>query len=120
MKNKKIQDIYEAKKDGSVIGYTFKTAGSGYGGDVVILTGIAEDKITKILVLSHKETPSLGDRIEHDEFKDQFVDIDASQDLVLSKSASGEEIQAISGSTISSRATVEAVNQAIDTLSKLK
>lgn len=118
--NKKIQDIYEAKKDGSVIGYTFKTAGSGYGGDVVILTGVAEDKITKILVLSHKETPSLGDRIEHDEFKDQFVDIDASQDLVLSKSASGEEIQAISGSTISSRATVEAVNQAIDTLSKLK
>ena len=78
------------------------------------------DKITNILVLSHKETPSLGDRIEHEEFKNQFADKDASKELVLSKTASGEEIQAISGSTISSRATVEAVNQAIDALSKLK
>ncbi|MFR7871345.1 MAG: FMN-binding protein, partial [Fenollaria timonensis] len=60
------------------------------------------------------------DRIELVDFKDQFVDKDASNELVLSKTASGEEIQAISGSTISSRATVEAVNQAIDALSKIK
>ena len=36
-----IDEVYQGKKDGEIIGYTFKITSGGYGGEMVINVGIS-------------------------------------------------------------------------------
>jgi Na+-translocating ferredoxin:NAD+ oxidoreductase subunit G len=58
--------VYKAKKAGEVTAVAFKfTAPDGYSGAIDMMIGIDRDgKILGVRVLSHKETPGLGDKIE--------------------------------------------------------
>lgn len=58
--------VYLAKKSGKVSAVCFKlTAPDGYSGAIDIIMGIDRDgNILGVRVLSHKETPGLGDKIE--------------------------------------------------------
>jgi electron transport complex protein RnfG len=57
--------IYVATKDGQVGGVAFETSSSGYSGEIKVMLGVdREGKILGARVLSHKETPGLGDKIE--------------------------------------------------------
>jgi electron transport complex protein RnfG len=58
--------VYKAKKAGEVTAVAFKfTAPDGYSGAIDMIIGIDRDgKILGVRVLSHKETPGLGDKIE--------------------------------------------------------
>lgn len=58
--------VYRAKKAGEVTAVAFKfTAPDGYSGAIDMIIGIDRDgKILGVRVLSHKETPGLGDKIE--------------------------------------------------------
>jgi electron transport complex protein RnfG len=58
--------VYLAKKSGKVNAVCFKfTAPDGYSGAINIIMGIDPDgNILGVRVLSHKETPGLGDKIE--------------------------------------------------------
>lgn len=104
-----VEEAYEALKGGSVIGYVVKTTTSGYGGDVVMLTGITSDgTIAAMKVASQAETPGLGSRITEPEFGDQFAGKSAASELQLNT-----DIDALSGATVSSRAAVAGVNAAI-------
>lgn len=104
-----VQEAYEALKGGSIIGYVVKTTTSGYGGDVVMLTGInSDDTIAGMKVSSQSETPGLGARITEADFGSQFVGKSASSELQLNT-----DIDALSGATISSRAATAGVNAAI-------
>lgn len=119
--NTNILDINVAKLDGDKNAYVIKSKGPGYGGDVIVLTGIFNDKISRIKIFSHKETPSLGDRIEEESFYGQYTDKSVDKDLVLTKTkASDDEIQAITQSTISSRAVNMAVNSALEAYRELE
>jgi len=96
-----------AKRGGETIGYVIQSFGKGYSS--YINTFVAVDKgfkVRKINILSHGETPGLGDEIEADYFQDQFKDKDFEHLKVL-KTETTEYIQAISGATISSRAVTE-------------
>lgn len=101
--------------DGTVVGYVFKTAGKGYGGDVDITVGIdTAGTITGIVPgdLSD-ETPGLGQNASNDKFREQFVGKTGKVSVV--KNAPGEnEIQALTSATITSTAVVNAVNEAVD------
>ena len=56
---------YLAIKEGKVTGVAFETSGSGYSGAIKVMLGVdLEGKILGARVLSHKETPGLGDKIE--------------------------------------------------------
>jgi electron transport complex protein RnfG len=73
-------------------------------------------RIKRMSVLSHAETPGLGDEIEAGWFKNQFAGKSSAQMMVI-KSPTQENIQAISGATISSRAVTEdAVKSALEFL----
>ena len=63
--NKKNIDIYRAKKNNQVIAVIIETiAPDGYSGEIKTLVGIdQEDKILGVRVITHKETPGLGDYI---------------------------------------------------------
>ena len=100
-------DIYTIKTDGKKIGYAFIATGQGYGGDIDILVGLEDETTIKsISIISQKETPGLGTRITESPFIDNFNGLKIN-DAQLSRDDG--KVDAITGSTISSRAVVDAV-----------
>jgi electron transport complex protein RnfG len=93
---------YKAKdKEQRLIGVAFKTTGKGYSSDIVTMVGMSIDGTIKtIKVLSQNETPGLGARVSEEAFTNQFKN---KRDL--------NEVSAITGATISSRAVIEAVKK---------
>lgn len=61
-----LQSAYVATKNGTPVGMAItSTAPDGYNGNINLLVGInTNGKVTGVRVLSHKETPGLGDKIE--------------------------------------------------------
>lgn len=108
-----------AKKGGETVGYVIQSFGKGYSSYINTFVAVDKDfKVQKINVLSHAETPGLGDEIEADWFKNQFKD-KTIEHLKVIKGETKEDIQAISGATISSRAVTEdAVKNGVDHLIK--
>lgn len=100
---------------GSIVGYVIAaTSPSGYGGDVQIAIGISDGKLTGFDVVAQSETAGLGSKVTEDTFKSQFAGKPASA-LEYTKSGATEEnqIDAISGATITTGAATDAVNAAI-------
>ena len=57
--------VYRALSGGRVTGVAFPVRGFGYSGAIDLMLALASDgKILGVRVLSHKETPGLGDKIE--------------------------------------------------------
>jgi electron transport complex protein RnfG len=63
---------------------------------------------------NHQETPGLGANATLSDFYGQYVDKSTESELTVVKAgASGNEIQAISGATITSKAVTKGVNIAV-------
>lgn len=123
VENKNVIDIYIGKNGAEeVVGYAIKTISSGYGGDIEVMTGISVDgEITGMKVVSHSETPGLGENAAKPQFQNQFLGKSATSKITVAKSAPKDnEIQAIAGATITSNSVSNAVNDAIDVFSKLE
>lgn len=105
--HEKHAEYFIAKKGNDTIGYVVQSFGKGYSSYINVLIAADKDlKVQKIEILSHAETPGLGDEIEKNDFKKQFKDKDIDH-IKLVKTETTEYIQAISGVTISSRAVIE-------------
>lgn len=109
-----VNEIMEAKsKEGQSLGYAYTvTSSEGYGGDIVFSMGITmEGKINGISILTISETAGLGMKADTPEFKNQFKDKAVSAFAVTkNKAQKAEEIDALSGATITSKAVVGGVN----------
>ncbi len=98
-----------AQKDAADVAYIFKTSAKGYGGanSVTVMTAIGPDgKILNLKVLDvSNETPGLGQNASKPEFYLQF------------KGMSGKiaitDIDTVTSATITSKAVVTAVNDAL-------
>lgn len=109
-------EYYLASSAGKPVAYISSTAGKGYSSFIAMLVSLDTNlKIKDIKVLHHGETPGLGDQIEDQKFIGQFKGKALSQ-LILVKTETTENIQAISGATISSRAVTNGVKDAVQTL----
>ena len=98
-----IIDMYKAKNG---VGYTITSFANGYGGPIKFMVAYDNDgKIINLKVLELSETPGIGDKILADSFLSQFIG--KSEELTKSN------CDLISGSTISSNATLEALNTAL-------
>lgn len=115
----KAAEYFVAKKGGEIIGYVVQSFGKGYSSYINTLIAVDKDlKVKKVDIISHAETPGLGDEIEKDDFKNQFAGKDLNH-IKLVKTETTEYIQAITGVTISSRAvTDDAVKNGVDFLVK--
>ncbi len=98
---------------GQVTGYLVITTARGYKSDIRVQTTFAADgeTLAGIHVLSQNETEYLGTRIATAEFTSRFVGRRAPMKL-WDTATLGSPIDALSGSTISSQAVVDAVNNA--------
>ena len=95
--------------------YVLRALGKGgYGGDIRLLYAIQNDKILKIAVFRHSETPGLGSKGFEENYLKRFYNknIDSIEKFTLGKSG-GSEIQALTGATFTSNAIINATNVAI-------
>lgn len=108
-----INKVLEAKgTDGSVLGYVFViTNHEGYAGDIQFTLGVSMDGTTNgISILAISETPGLGMEAES-VLKPQFAGKQATQFTYTKTGAvSEDQIDAISGATITTNAVTNGVN----------
>jgi len=91
-------------------GYIIILKVKGYGGPIRMAVGIGKDgEVKGVSVISHNETPGLGANVENEEFLDQFIGKTISDPLEI-----GEDIQAITGATITSKAAIKEIEEALE------
>ena len=109
-------DFRTAIKDGEVKGYIFVTSAKGYGGDVSVMTAIGIDgKVIEVSILdASNETPGLGQNVTKESFYSQFKGKTKDIGVVKSGITTKEnEINAVTGASISSKAVRTAVDKAL-------
>ncbi len=94
-------------------GYAVISSVVGFGGPLTLMVGFTEDgTVCNTAVLSHSETPGLGAKCTTEtSFIDQFKGWDPSA-KALTVRKDGGEVDAITASTITSRAYAKAIAQA--------
>ena len=107
--------IYKATKAGEFVGAAVESSSMGFGGELKVLVGFnPEGKIVNYSVLSHAETPGLGSKAAEwfkEGAKGDITGMNPGEkELVVSKD--GGQVDAITASTITSRAFLLAVNKA--------
>lgn len=100
---------FRAYKDSEVIGYCALGKASGYQSQIEMLVSIdLKGVVTNVIVFNQSETPSFFYRLIDDKFFSQFLDKNIENGFTLDK-----EIDAVTGSTVSSLAVTKAINVAI-------
>lgn len=112
-------ELYQVMNDqGDITGYAMPNEGTGFQGKVKIMMGVTPelDEITGLKVLDQVETPGLGAEIVKDYFTERFKAISTQPEIKSVKGKKPEnpnEIEAITGATISSVAVVKIMNDGI-------
>jgi electron transport complex protein RnfG len=110
-----IKEVYTGKSGDRVVGYTFKISVKGYGGSIEMTLGIdTEGKISGLKIGNHQETPGLGAKAAESSFQDQYKGKNAEGELTVTKASNSgnNEVEAITGATITTRAITDGVNNA--------
>lgn len=107
-----ISGVYKATQGGEDAGYCVQVNPKGFGGELTIIVGIGADgTVAGAKVTAHGETPGLGAKSQTDpEWIKQYAGQPADGQLQVTKD--GGTINAITGSTITSRAVTDGVNTA--------
>ena len=107
--------VYPATKSGEFIGAAVEASAMGFGGELKVLVGFdAQGNVLDYSLLSHVETPGLGSKAADWFKKGGKGDITGKNPGAspLTVKKDGGEIDAITASTITSRAFLNAVNAA--------
>lgn len=89
-------------------GYAVIAQSKGYSGQVPMAVAFdTQGTITSVIGMTNTETPGLGTKVLDPEFTDQFVGR-AAEPMTI------DDIDAITGATISSKAALAAINGAIE------
>jgi len=113
--------LYPARKAGVLVGTAIETfTDKGFSGRFTLMVGLLPDgTIKSVEVLSHKETPGLGDKMEKSKssFSVQFEGKNPKTFKMMVKKDGGD-VDAITASTITSRAFTDAVTRAYNAYMK--
>ena len=100
-------------------GVAVQSSTMGFGGELKVLVGFdTEGNILGYTLLEHQETPGLGAKADQWFQKGQKGDIIGKQAGNLTVSKDGGDVDAITASTITSRAFLRCINAAYETLSE--
>lgn len=106
-----VTTVYKAD-DGS--GYVFKLTVKGYGGDITLMCGIRSDgSIESTKTLNHSETSGIGSKVVDNgsDYRKQYEGKTADK---------LDEVDAVTGATISSKAYKKAITAAFDAFATIK
>ncbi len=105
---------FAAENERGRIGYIIPSEARGYGGTIKILIALdTNERIIDYKILSHNETPGLGERAALPEFRRQFEG-KGMGNLEVVKDHDETKIDAITGATITSRAVTRAVKEGLE------
>ena len=113
-------NIYPAKNNNTIFAHLIEhTYPNGYNGNIRLLTGIdTHNQLLGVRVITHKETPGLGDRIETRKSKwiEQFNGLSLSNPTQSQWKVrrDGGVFDAFTGATITPRAIVTATYQMLE------
>lgn len=113
----KLSSVVAAKDAGGAeIGYILKGKAAGYGGDVVVVVGVKPDLTISGISFPETlpETAGLGQKATEPAFYEQFAGKGTKLSVKKGGGAGENEIDAISGATITSTAVVNVVNAAME------
>lgn len=119
-------EFFPAFKNGELVGTAIKTyTKKGFSGFISIMVGIdKEGNFSGYSILEHAETPGLGSKMlywfKNTEKEKQNVIGKSPETTNFTVSKDGGDIDAITASTISSRAFLDALNRAYDSYKKQK
>lgn len=92
-----------------LIGVMATAEQQGYEGTILYNLALdAESKIVGLRVVSHSETPGVGDVITTDDFQKQFIGKGYEDPLTA-----GEDVDTVSGATISSSAMINSIRRVV-------
>lgn len=110
----KVSKVYPAKMGDEIVGYAIEASTSkGFGGAILLMVGFKPDgTIVNTSVISHSETPGLGEKMVHGKsnFALQFNGKNPASFSLSVKKDKGD-VDAITASTITSRAYCDAVER---------
>lgn len=115
-------EYYAAVKDGMTEGYIFKTSEKGYGGAVSVMTAVNPDGTVKSVAILDvsEETPGLGQNAAKESFYSQYSGKKGGISLLKNGADSDKnEVNAVTGATITSTAVNKAVNKALQNFKTL-
>jgi electron transport complex protein RnfG len=104
------------EESGDLVGYGIPAAGAGFQDTIRLIYGYdpEADHVVGMEVLESRETPGLGDKIIKDQdFLANFKALEVKPEIVsvpAGSKAAANEVDSISGATISSKAVVNIIN----------
>ncbi|NLX12341.1 MAG: FMN-binding protein [Phycisphaerales bacterium] len=116
------RDVFKClDTNGKMTGWAIEGVGMGFADKIRLVIGLGPDAatISGLKVIDNIETPGLGNKIADegpDTFAEQFPGLRAVAEIAVVKGKpdeAGNEIQAITGATISSDAVAKIVNEAL-------
>ena len=116
-----VKEVFAPSGNKTAGQYAVKVTPSGFGGELTMMVGVADGKVSGVAIVSHAETPSLGataasNNSKGTQFREQFVGL--SGDLAVTKD--GGTVDAITSATITSRAVTDGVNAALKCAENMK
>lgn len=134
---KPAEQVVKATDDkGEILGYAAPGSARGYGGQVEVMVGMDAEarKIIGVSIVSQKETPGLGTRVAEIKSNVTWFSVVSGEKNAATETVPdflkqfyektpeeaklGSGVQAITGATISSRAVVNAVQDAVGRIRK--
>jgi len=111
--------FFVCKQDGKIVSAAVEgRSKNGYGGNVVLMVGMSMDgKLVNYVVVDASETPGLGSRIKGDAFKKPLLGKALNSSWSVKKD--GGDVDAVTAATISSRAALECIKDAVAKLELL-
>ena len=113
--------FYTARRGEEILGTAIETfTNHGFSGEFKLMVGFSPDgTIIDIAVIKHSETPGLGDKMEIDksDFHVQFM-VQHPDSFSLAVTKDRGDVDAITASTITSRAYCDAVKRAYEAFKK--
>jgi Na+-transporting NADH:ubiquinone oxidoreductase subunit C len=116
-------EVYEQNRVGGTYGIAVPFTGSGLWGTIKGYLAVSSDfsKIVGIVFTEQQETPGLGGRIDELQYKEQFRGVPITGSKIVYGKNGSQEIDAVTGATITSNSVLRIVNDTIDnTLPKLE
>lgn len=112
-------EYYKSVADSKTVAYAVKSTVIGFGGPLELMVGVLTDgTVYATKVLSHSETPGLGAKCTEEGFASQFRGLAPEKKISVTKD--GGDIDAITASTITSRAYSLAVFNAVELVKSLQ
>ena len=112
------KNIYIAKSNDKVIAVAFETSAQGYAGPIKVIVGInRKGELLGVRVLSHTETPGLGDKIEPEKhpwiFRFSGLSLSNPSESQWKVKKDGGYFDQFTGATITPRAVIKAIKSSL-------